>query len=69
MLREAIKLSRQGRVLLVDGIERLSIFQRRNLIKRTRNSAGSIVTQHHTDKLPTWVKTETTPGSPFGFEA
>jgi len=61
MLREAIKLSKQGHVLLVDGIERLSFFQRRNLIKRTRNSAGLIVTQHHTGKLPTWIKTETTP--------
>ena len=61
MLREAITLSEQGHVLLVDGIERLSFFQRRDLIKRTRNSAGLIVTQHHTGKLPTWIKTETTP--------
>ena len=60
MLSKAFELSEQGYILLVDGIERLGFFQRRDLIKRTRNSAGLVITLHHPGKLPTWIKTETT---------
>ncbi len=46
-------------VLLVDGVERLNLFQRRDLFKRTRNSAGLVITKHHRCKLPTWIQTQT----------
>ena len=61
MLSVAFECSRAGCVLLVDGIERLGFFNRRDLLKRTRDMAGLVVTKHHRCKLPTWIKTETNP--------
>jgi len=61
MLDQAFEHSEKGCVLLVDGIERLNFFQRRDLLKRTRNSAGLVITKHHRCKLPTWVQTQTSP--------
>jgi len=61
MLNTAFDCSEAGCVLLVDGIERLGWFQMRQLFKRTQNSAGLVVTKHHRCKLPTWIKTKTSP--------
>ena len=56
MLLEALQESAQDKILLVDGIERLSFFQRRRLYRETRNRAGLVVNVHHKCRLPTWVK-------------
>ena len=61
MLNAAFERSRAGAVLLVDGIERLGLFQRRKLLNRARKSAGLVITKHHRCKLPTWIQTQTSP--------
>ena len=56
MLMEALEASAKDKILLVDGIERLSFFQRRRLYRETRNRTGLVVNVHSKCQLPTWIK-------------
>lgn len=60
MIENAVAESVRGRILLVDGMERLGYIQRRKFIWQTRN-AGLIVTSHQPCRLPTWIHSQTTP--------
>jgi molybdopterin-guanine dinucleotide biosynthesis protein len=51
--------ARSGRLLLVDGVERMTRRQRRALFHFSRAGAGLIVTAHRQTLLPTWVHCRT----------
>ncbi len=55
----ALQAANEGRVVLVDGIERVNWWQRTRLYRRT--SAGLVVTVHRPCRLPTWIQLESSP--------
>lgn len=55
---DAIHASLQGKVVLVDGIERINFFLKRRLLKKTIGHS-LVVVQHKKSKLPTWIHCET----------
>lgn len=63
LVQRAIGHSSEGGILLVDGIERLSLPARWSLLKRTRSSAGLVVNLHRPcrfpERLPIWISTST----------
>ena len=59
LLAEGWARSMRGAVLLVDGMERLSICNRFRLLRATASLPGLIVTQHHNGRLPTWFHCQT----------
>jgi hypothetical protein len=61
MIQQAMTCSQNEAVLLVDGIERLSFIQRRQLLKRTKRGPGLVVAVHQACNLPTWVHCRTNP--------
>ena len=48
---------------MIDGIERLSFFQRQQLIARSRVFAGFIATTHHFGRLRTLIRCRTSQGT------
>ena len=61
---EALDAVEEGKVLLVDGLERGSISQKFKLFRSTSGRSGLVVTAHHPMRLPpfilpTWVRTQT----------
>ena len=63
LLNEAFE--KTDSILLVDGLERLSLRQRWNLLRRTKRGPGLVVNLHQPcrfpDRLPTWMRTSTSP--------
>ena len=55
MLNEAINESSAGKIVLIDGIERLSFFQRQRLYRTTKKQPGLIINVHQKCRLPTWI--------------
>lgn len=55
MLKEAINESSAGKIVLMDGIERLSFFQRQRLYRTTKKQPGLIINVHQKCRLPTWI--------------
>ena len=52
---------RSDKIILVDGIERISILQRFRLYRQTKQKAGLIINVHRPCPLPTWIGCETSP--------
>jgi energy-coupling factor transporter ATP-binding protein EcfA2 len=61
LLATAVEASRNGKVVLLDGIERLTFWQRRKIYSATKSGPGLIVVVHRPCKLPTWVHCRTNP--------
>ena len=59
VLRDAIAASQGGQIVLLDGIERFSFWQRRSLFKNTAAGPGLIVIVHRKCRLKTWVQCHT----------
>jgi len=59
LLDNAVDASRNGNVVLLDGIERLTFWQRRNLYSATKTGPGLIVVVHQPCQLPTWIHCRT----------
>lgn len=62
LLRETLAEDLSRKILLVDGVERLSIVQRLALFRTSANAQGLIVTSHNPlrfppFRLPTWIRT------------
>ncbi len=49
----------RGAVLLVDGMERLSLVNRFRIMRETKYLPGLVATQHRTGRLPTWIHCQT----------
>lgn len=63
LVQDAISASEKGKVVLLDGLERLALRKKFNLFRATHRG-GLIVTAHNPMRLPpfnlpTWIKTET----------
>jgi len=65
LLEQAFQKSRADSILLVDGMERLNLSERWNLLRMTKRGPGLVVNRHRAcrfpQKLPTWLKTQTCP--------
>ena len=61
LIDQAIRASRTGQVVLVDGIERLRFTQRQKLFRKTSRGAGLVICVHTHCRLPTWIRTRTHP--------
>ena len=65
LLIQAIEEFANQSVLLVDGMERLSLRQRWNLLRSTRRGPGLVVNLHQDcrfpERIPTWIRTRTCP--------
>jgi hypothetical protein len=65
LLNRALEKGVTDSVLLVDGMERLSLRQRWNLLRATRRGPGLVVNLHHEcrfpEKIPIWIRTRTSP--------
>jgi len=61
LLNNALEKSRNGAILLIDGIERLGLLKRMSLLNKTRSAEGLIITSHLTCRLPTWIHCRTNP--------
>ena len=59
LVNDALHASKKGRVLLVDGVERLTWIQREQLYFSTAASSGFVVVVHQRCRLPTWVRCKT----------
>lgn len=64
ILASALSENLAGKILLVDGIERLSVLDRLSLFRASRDASGLIVTAHRPlrlppFRLPTWIRTQT----------
>ncbi len=64
ILESALSENLAGKILLVDGIERLPVFERLSLFRASRDAGGLIVTAHRPMRLPpfrlpTWIRTQT----------
>lgn len=59
LLRQAEKGIEKGQRILVDGIERLTWYQREKLFFQTAGQAGLIVAVHRRCRLPTWITCRT----------
>lgn len=64
ILKSALSESPVGKILLIDGIERLPMLDRMGLFRASRDAGGLIVTAHRPlrvppFRLPTWIKTQT----------
>ena len=59
VLCETIAASRAGQIVLIDGIERFSFWQRWSLFKNTAAGPGLIVVVHRKCRLKTWVHCRT----------
>ena len=59
-LDAAIAASVAGQIVLLDGIERLSFWQRRSILKNTVSGPGLIVVVHRPCRLKTWVHCQPT---------
>ena len=64
MLDEVLSENLAGKILLIDGLERLPVFQRLRLFRASHGASGLIVTSHHPlrlppFRLPTWIRTKT----------
>lgn len=59
MLNEGLQHSVDGAILLVDGIERLTFWQRQSLFRSTKHRAGLVVNVHSPCRLPTWIHCRT----------
>jgi hypothetical protein len=64
LLEAALEAAEKGKIILVDGLERISVRQKFRLFRQTYRRNGLIVTSHHTMRyppfnLPTWVRTKT----------
>ena len=58
-LETALAAADRQRIVLIDGIERLTSQQRQLLLERCRR--GLVATLHHRWRLPTWIHCRTTP--------
>ena len=56
MLHEAINESNAGKIVLIDGIERLSFFQRQRLYRTTKKQSGLVINVHQRCRLTTWIQ-------------
>ena len=62
MIKCAIRESLSNhKIVLVDGIERISMLQRHHLYRKTKQSAGLIINVHKPCRLPTWYRCSTSP--------
>ena len=59
VLRNAIAASRAGQIVLFDGIERFTFWQRWSLFKNTIAGPGLIAVVHRKCRLNTWVRCRT----------
>ncbi|MDB2686780.1 hypothetical protein N9Y42_06170 [Mariniblastus sp.] len=59
VLTETIAASRAGQIVLLDGIERFSFWQRQSLFRNTIAGPGLIVIVHRKCRLKTWVHCRT----------
>lgn len=59
MLADARAGTQAGKIILVDGIERLSWLQRQTLYFGTAGKAGLVVVVHRKCRLPTWITCRT----------
>ena len=59
MLADARAGTQAGKIILVDGIERLSWIQRQGLYFGTAGKAGLVVVVHRKCRLPTWITCRT----------
>ena len=50
---------RQSHILLIDGMERLSLRDRWRIRRETRGNAGLVVVRHYRSSLPTWMTCST----------
>ncbi len=55
VLRDAIAASKSGQVVLFDGVERFSFWQRWSLLRNTAAGAGLVLIVHRRCRLKTWV--------------
>ncbi len=66
LLNQVLEKQVNDTILLVDGIERLSLRLRWNLLRATRRGPGLVVSLHQElrfpEKIPTWIRTRTCPG-------
>ena len=58
-----VRRGQGGAIIMIDGIERLSFFQRQQLIARSRVFAGFIATTHHFGRLRTLIRCRTSQGT------
>ncbi len=59
IINHAIQRGESGAIVLIDGLERLSLLTRQRLIGRTKSFAGFIATTHHLGRLPTLIRCHT----------
>lgn len=59
LLQEALCPSKRSKILLIDGIERLTWWQREKLYFQTAARRGLVVVVHSPCRLPTWIRCET----------
>jgi len=62
-VQNLVRCGQGGAIVMIDGIERLSFFQRRQLIARSRVFAGFIATTHHFGRLRTLIRCRTSQGT------
>ena len=59
LLTASLASPSRGAVLVVDGIERLSLINRFRLMRETKYLPGLVATRHRTGRLPTWIHCRT----------
>ncbi len=58
-LDRLFRMAEKGHLLLIDGIERLSWWQRRRLFRHANRRSRIVVTAHRSCGLPVWIESET----------
>lgn len=61
VLSDAVVASQSGKIVLFDGVERFSFWQRQSLFSGTASGPGLIVNVHRRCRLKTWVHCRTDP--------